>query len=98
MPVVDAGPDGSRRGVYAAVREAVEVELTQYAGAPAAYERWAKDMAAGRPVAVPAFLVPAWARPKLVTGHAMLTALVAPDDSVSFRAETGAELVAWLGI
>jgi len=52
----------------------------------------------GLPVAVPAWLLPPWVRPKLPAGHPTPVAQLTVDDRVVLRTETPAEILAWLGL
>lgn len=102
MPIIDDEAVGRRSGVYEAVREAIEAELTTYRALNVAptpiFQRWLEQMRARRPVDVPAYLLPTWARPGLEAGRPMQTALVSPDDRVMFREESAAETVERLGL
>jgi len=55
-------------------------------------------MMEGLPVAVPAWLLPPWVRPKLPAGHPTPVAQLTVDDRVVLRTETPAEILAWLGL
>lgn len=102
MPVVDAEAVERRRGVYDAVVEAIEAELSGYRAnrvePPSVWARWWERMRDRLPVAVPAYLVPAWGRPRLEAGRWPLVAEVSPDDRVTFRVETVAETIARLDL
>lgn len=102
MPIVDDGAVRPQRGVYEAVRASIQADLANYRGAyvvpPGALEGWLPAMNDGRAVAIPANYLPDSARPRLAAGQSMPTAVVSPDDRVTFRAETGQELLERLGV
>ncbi|MCV7380258.1 hypothetical protein BST11_26810 [Mycobacterium alsense] len=102
MPIIDDEAVGRRSGVYEAVMEAIETELSTHRANKVTptpiFERWLEQMRARRPVDVPAYLLPKWARPRLEAGRPMQTALVSPDGRVLFRAESAAETVERLGL
>jgi hypothetical protein len=102
VPIVDSGAIRPQRGAYAAVRAAIQDDLGIYRQSrvqcPPVLEEWLAAMSEGREVAVPAHYLPKSARPPLEAGRPMPTAVVSADDRVTFRAETGAELLARLGL
>ncbi|MCV7382199.1 hypothetical protein H7K38_26650 [Mycobacterium alsense] len=82
--------------------EAIESGLSNYRAVRVAptpiFDRWLELMRARRPVDVPAYLLPKWARPRLEAGEPMQTARVSADDRVVFRPEDAAETVERLGL